>query len=377
MEASRKHPTYIWQRSQWPNFHWDSDALIAPLSRLCSHHGLLQGRLSLLGLRERNNAQLGAMTDELTASSCIEGVSLNASSVRSSIVRRLGIEGEELHPEDYYVEGLVEVMLDATRNCHAPLSDDRLFGWHSALFPTGRSGMTKIAVGRWREGEEPLQVFSGAYGHEHVHFEAPPSAEVPFLMQALMDWCNTSSHPAYITAAVAHLWFMTIHPFDDGNGRIGRTLSDMLLSRIDNGAEKIYSVSAEINRNKREYYDALEQAQHGGLDVTAWVVWFLGCVDRAVLSSLSSLDSTMAKARFWERFRDVDINERQRKALNRLLDGFTGNLTTMRWARMCHCSQDTALRDIRDLIDKGMLLRGDASGRSAHYSLVAGRGSND
>ena len=361
---------YIWQKADWPNFYWDAEAILVPLSRLSQLHGMLCGRMSMLGFDERNRSTLGMMTEELTNSSEIEGVMLNPNSVRSSIARRLGMEDGGVIAEDHYVEGLVDVMLDAVHNSNEPLTKERLFGWHAALFPSGYSGMSKITVANWRQGDEPMQVVSGAFGHEKVHYEAPASSAVPTEMKRLIEWCNTANHSPFVMAAVAHLWFVTIHPFDDGNGRIGRTLADMLLARMDADSARYYSMSAEINRNKKAYYDMLEHTQKGGLDITEWLLWFFGCLENAISDASAKVEQTMQKAAYWERFQGVDVNERQRKVVNRLWDGFDGKLTTSKWSKICGCSQDTALRDINDLISKGMLRNSGEGGRSANYLLV-------
>lgn len=369
MRKTQGHSCYIWQRENWPDFRWDSEALLEPMSRLSHLHGLLNGRMSMLGFNEKSQSLLSAMTDELISSSEIEGVLLNPKSVRSSIARRLGIEDEGLLAEDHYVEGLVDVMLDAVHNYRAPLTTERLFGWHAALFPLGRSGMHSITVADWRKGEEPMQVVSGAFGHEKVHYEAPASADVPAEMARLIDWCNSSGQSSFIMAAVAHLWFVTIHPFDDGNGRISRTIADMLLARLDLGSGRYYSMSAEINRNKKAYYEILERTQKGDLDITEWIQWFFDCLEKAITRTSAVVERTMEKAAYWDKFRDVEINERQRKVINRLWDGFDGKLTTSKWAKICSCSQDTALRDINGLISKDMLRNSGEGGRSANYIL--------
>lgn len=369
MNGKNRHSSYIWERAGWPDFRWDADALLDQMGRLGRLHGLLSGRMSVLGFPERSSALLSAMTDDLMSSSEIEGVMLNPNSVRSSIARRLGLEDDGLLAEDHYVEGLVDVMLDALRNCRQQLTDERMFGWHAALFPTGRSGMHRITVGDWRRGDEPMQVVSGALGHEKVHYQAPPSSDVPGLMDRLIEWTNTAELSPFIMAAVGHLWFVTIHPFDDGNGRIGRTLADMLLARLDVDSARYYSVSAEINRNKKAYYEVLERAQKGDLDITEWLQWFFDCLENAITRALECIDQTLQKAAYWDTFRNIDINERQRKVINRLWDGFEGKLTTSKWAKICHCSQDTALRDINDLVTKGMLQPGTEGGRSANYRL--------
>lgn len=363
------HNTYIWQRSEWPEFRWDAEALLEPLARLSRKHGKLNGTMSMLGFNEKSQLMLSSMTDELISSSEIEGVTLDPRSVRSSIARRLGVESDGLLAEDHYVEGLVDVMLDAIHNCRVPLTEERFFGWHAALFPTGRSGMYKITVADWRQGEEPMQVVSGAFGHERVHYEAPPTCKVAEEMNRLIEWFNTTSQSPFIVSAVAHLWFVTIHPFDDGNGRISRTMADMALARIDESPTRYYSISAEINRNKKAYYDILERIQKGDLDITEWILWFFSCLEGAIGRASGILERTLQKASYWNRFGCVEINERQRKVINRLWDGFEGKLTSSKWAKICGCSQDTALRDINDLIAKGMLLDSGEGGRSANYLL--------
>lgn len=369
MRRTQGHSGYIWQRKDWSDFRWDAEALLEPMSRLSQLHGLLNGRMSMLGFNEKCSSLLSAMTEELIGSSEIEGVLLNPNSVRSSIARRLGIDDDGLLVEDHYVEGLVDVMLDAVRKCKEPLTDERLFGWHAALFPLGRSGMHRITVADWRKGEEPMQVVSGAFGHEKVHYEAPASADVPAEMERLIRWCNNANLSPFISATVAHLWFVTVHPFDDGNGRISRTLADMLLARLDVDSARYYSMSAEINRNKKAYYEILERTQKGDLDITEWLQWFFDCLEKAITRASSIIERTLEKSAYWDKFHDVDINERQRKVINRLWDGFEGKLTSSKWAKMCSCSQDTALRDINDLISKGMLRNSGEGGRSANYLL--------
>ncbi len=369
MQPHNRHNIYIWQRSDWRYFQWDAQKLLEPLARISYLHGLLIGQMEMLGFNDKSATNLNALTDELVNSSEIEGVTLNANSVRSSIARRLGIESDGMVAEDHYVEGLVDVMLDATTNSGLPLSAERLFNWHCALFPTGRSGMYSITVGGWRKGDEPMQVVSGAFGHEKVHYEAPPSASVPEEMSHFIWWCNDSNQSPLIKAAIAHLWFVTIHPFDDGNGRLARTLADMFLSELDKGNARYYSMSAEINRNKKSYYDILERTQKGDMDITEWMLWFFGCIENAILSATEAMKCTLKKALYWERFRNVTVNERQRKIINRLWDGMEGKLTSSKWAKMCHCSQDTALRDINHLITKGMLCDSGEGGRSTNYIL--------
>lgn len=349
-------------------FRWDAAKLLEPLSKVSELHGRLQGQMSMAGFEEKESAQLEALTAELVASSQIEGLNLNPESVRSSIARHLGLEYDGLTATDHYVEGLTQIMADAVDKCHEPLTEARIFGWHHALFPTGYSGMYPIAVGRWREGEEAMQVVSGPLGRQRVHYEAPPSANVPTMMGQLIDWCNGQDVSPYIMAAVTHLWFVSIHPLDDGNGRLSRTLADMMLARLDKGA-RYYSMSTEINRRKSDYYNILEKTQHGTMDITDWMLWFLESLASAMQESLNKISRTVEKAVFWQRFAHVDINERQRKVLNRLWDGFDGKLTSSKWAKICHCSSDTALRDIKHLVDNGMLNIEPAGGRSTSYCL--------
>lgn len=369
MRIQQRPSVYIWQNSDWPQFRWDADAILEPLARLSQLHGILNGAMSVLGFNEKSRSILSALTEELISSSEIEGVVLNSNSVRSSIARRLGFENDGLLAEDHYVEGLVDVILDALHNNRQPLMSERLFSWHVALFPLGRSGIHKIAVAEWRKGEVSMQVVSGPLGHEKVHYVAPPSEDVSKEMDLLLEWYNNSDVSPFLLAAIIHLWFVTIHPFDDGNGRISRILADMSLARLDMESARYYSVSAEINRNKKAYYDILEKTQQGNLVITEWILWFFSCVESAIRRAMKVVDSTLLKAKYWDKFRDVTINERQRKVMNRLWDGFNGKLTSSKWAKICHCSQDTALRDINDLIAKGMLIASSEGGRSAHYLL--------
>lgn len=363
------HTVYIWQLPNWPNFTWDSVRLLTPLTNVSRRMGQFYGMMSMLGFDDKNKTQLEALSNEILDSSKIEGVILNAYSVRSSVARKLGIEYEGESVSDHYVEGLVDVMLDATINAGDVLTVERLHGWHAVLFPYGRSGMMKITVADWRKGEEPMQVVSGAMGKERVHYQAPPSECVSTEMDQLFDWINTANVDPILKSAVAHLWFVTIHPYDDGNGRIGRTIADMLLSRMDGGNHRYFSMSAEILQEKSSYYDILESTQKGGLDITAWIEWYIQCLENALNRSQSIVESTLRKASYWELYRNVEINERQRKVINRLWDGFEGKLTSSKWAKICHTSQDTALRDIQDLVAKGMLLPAPDRGRSANYIL--------
>lgn len=360
---------YIWQLHDWPVFRWDADALITPLSNISAKQGRLNAIMSMIGFESKGTAQLDAMSEEIVSSSQIEGVTLNPQSVRSSIGRRLGIEHDGLMVTDHYVEGLVDVMMDAVNNSEKPLTEERLFSWHCALFPTGRSGMYKITVGRWREGEEPMQVVSGPMGKEKIHYQAPASEDVVREMNSFFTYINSSKLNPTLLAAIAHLWFVTIHPFDDGNGRVCRTITDLLLSRCEDSNTRYYSVSAEINHHKKQYYEILERTQKGTLDITKWILWFFEIIETAIDKSLAQVATTIEKVKFWDKFRDEDINERQRKVINKLWDGFEGKLTSSKYAKVCRCSQDTAQRDIADLIQRGMLRDSDEGGRSKNYLL--------
>ena len=363
---------YIHQLPEWPLFHWDQDALAAPLAEIRHRQGRLLGRMEGLGFALQKEAELETLTLDVLKSSEIEGENLNPDQVRSSIARRLGMDAGGAEPADRYVEGVVEMMLDATQNFAAPLSADRLFGWHAALFPTGRSGMRKIIAGAWRDDASgPMQVVSGPVGREKVHFEAPAAPLLPNEMAQFLAWANENDRSdAVLKAALAHLWFVTIHPFDDGNGRIARAIADWQLARSENSAQRFYSMSAQIRHERNDYYDILERTQKGTLDITPWLRWLFACLGRAFDGTETTLAAVMRKARFWERSARLAINERQRAILNRLLDGFTGNLTTKKWATLAKCSHDTALRDIQGLIDQGLLKKDAGGGRSTSYSLT-------
>lgn len=363
--------TYIWQASDWPNWRYDLAALAGPLTEVSRAQGLLIGRLSDVGMALRDQASLSALTEDVVKTSEIEGEQLDVASVRSSIARRLGVDVGALAPVDRHVEGVVEMVLDATANCNAPVSLERLFGWHAALFPTGYSGLSKIRVGGWRDDAGgPMQVVSGPFGRQRVHFEAPPADRLETETGRFLNWVNTESdEPPLIKAGLAHLWFVTLHPFDDGNGRIARAIGDLLLARADGSPQRFYSLSAQIQRERKGYYDILERTQKGTLDVTAWLAWFLDALHRAVDEAQHTLDAVLAKARFWQRFAGTPMNERQVKLVNRMLDGFEGKLTTSKWAAIAKCSPDTALRDINELLAHGVLRKAAAGGRSTHYEL--------
>ena len=366
-------PTYIHELPDWPRFRWDHEALAAPLAAVRHHQGRLIGRMEGLGFQLRAEAVLQSLTEEVLKSSEIEGEQLDREQVRSSIARQLGMDIGALAPVDRNVEGIVEMMLDATQNYHAPLTEERLFGWHGALFPTGRSGMTKIAVGVWRTSESgPMQVISGPIGHEHVHFEAPAAERLPAEMRPFLAWFNTiDGVDPVIVAAVAHLWFVTIHPFEDGNGRIARAIADMALARSEGTPRRFYSMSSQIRIERKAYYEKLERTQKGDLDITEWIAWFLQCLDRAFAGAETILASVLRKARFWDAHAGDALNDRQRLIVNQLLNGFEGKLSSSKYATLAKCSQDTAARDIDDLSRKGVLARDPAGGRSTSYSLIA------
>lgn len=362
---------YIHELPDWPRFSWSHEHLADLLARVRHHQGRLIGRMEGLGFTLRNEAVLQTLTQDVMKSSEIEGEVLDQDQVRSSIARRLGLDIGALMPTDRHVEGIVEMMLDATSQYDQPLTEDRLFGWHAAMFPTGRSGMHKIRVGAWRDDNKgPMQVVSGSLGREKVHYEAPPAATLDTEMAAFLHWFNESTPiDPVIKAGLAHLWFVTLHPFDDGNGRIARAIADMALSRSENSAQRFYSMSTQIRQERNNYYSMLERTQKGDMDVTLWLEWFLGCLDRAIDGAQALLTGVLTKAEFWNRISTQSLNERQRLILNRLLDGFEGKLTTSKWAKLGNCSQDTAYRDILDLVEREILQRDASGGRSTSYSL--------
>ncbi|MBP1093724.1 Fic family protein [Bradyrhizobium diazoefficiens] len=366
-------PEYIHQLSDWPHFSWDAGALAKPLAAVRLRQGQLIGRMQTLGFAQQEEAVLTTLTEEVLKSSEIEGEKLDKDAVRSSLARRLGIDAGALPSADRNVEGVVEMMLDATQKFKAELTAERLFGWHASLFPTGRSNLKKITVGAWRDASAgPMQVVSGDYGRERVHYEAPTAEKLDTEMTAFLEWYNTEEKiDPVIKAAIAHLWFVTIHPFEDGNGRIARAIADMSLARSEGIPQRFYSMSAQIRSERKTYYDMLESTQKGDLNVTSWLEWFLGCLDRAFTGAETILAAVLDKADFWKRHATARINERQRDMLNRLLDGFEGKLTSSKWAKIEKCSPDTALRDIQDLVDQGILAKDEGGGRSTSYSLVA------
>lgn len=361
---------YIHGLADWPKFQWEG-GLAAPLAAARHLQGRLVGQMEALGFRLRQDAVLHTLTDDVVKSSEIEGEKLDADQVRSSVARRLGLDVGGLQA-DRHVEGVVEMMLDATQRFDQPLTAERLFGWHASLFPTWRSGMHRITVGAWRDDRTaPMQVVSGPVGRERVHFEAPAAERLEREMQRLLDWFNgdTTTEPV-LKAALAHLWFVTIHPFDDGNGRIARAIADMSLARSEGSSQRFYSMSAQIREECDEYYGILERTQKGTLDVTPWMEWFLGCLTRAIEGAQAALSGVVDKARYWEKLRDVPLNGRQRLVINRMLQGFEGKLTTSKWAALTKSSNDTALRDIQQLVERGVLVRNQAGGRSTSYSLA-------
>jgi Fic family protein len=362
---------YLYQLPDWPKFHWNQEALGSLLNEIWRQQGRLSGRLEGLGFSIRSEAVLETLTLDILKSSEIEGEILNPEQVRSSLARKLGIERAATLPTDRNVEGVVKMMLDATQGFDKPLTKQRLFKWHAWLFPTAHSGMQKIMSGAWRNDEGgPMQVVSGPPGRERVHYEAPAAERIDSEMKQFIDWANRADGTdAVLRSAIAHLWFVTIHPFDDGNGRIARAIADWLLARSENSAQRFYSMSAQIRLERDAYYDILEQTQKDQLDITAWLEWFLRCLGRAINATETTLASILGKARFWDKHNTLPLNDRQRLLLNMLLDGFDGKLTSSKWAKIAKCSQDTAHRDIQALIDRGILTKDPAGGRSTSYSL--------
>lgn len=363
---------YIHELKDWPRFRWNQDKLAPLLAAVRHRQGRLIGRMEALGFQLRQEAVLHSLTEEVLKSSEIEGEQLDREQVHSSIARHLGMDIGALAPADRNVEGVVETMIDATQNYALALTSKRLFAWHAALFPAGHTGMVKIDVGRWRTGKSgPMQVVSGPVGREHVHFQAPEADRLDHEMRAFLAWFNgKDTADPVLRSAIAHLWFVTIHPFDDGNGRIARTIADMMLARSEQSPRRFYSMSAQIRAERKGYYDILEAAQKGDLDITGWIEWFLGCLDRALSGADVILSSVLKKAAFWEARAAAPLNDRQRMILNRLLNDFEGKLTSSKYAKLAKCSQDTASRDIDDLITRGILVKDAAGGRSTSYSLV-------
>jgi Fic family protein len=360
---------YIHELPEWPQLEWNPERLAEPLATIRHQQGRLLGHMEALGFNLRQEATLQVLTEDVLKSSEIEGERLDAEEVRSSIARRLGIDIGALKPADRNVEGIVEMMLDATRHYAQPLTATRLFQWHTSLFPTAH---TRIRVGAWRDDVVgPMEVVSGPIGRERLHFAAPTAVRLDREMQNFLDWFNTGpNNDPVLKAALAHLWFVTIHPFDDGNGRIARAIADMALARADNTSQRFYSMSAQIRKERAAYYKTLEYVQGGTLDITPWIQWFLACLGRAIEGSQTTLASVLNKARYWEAAGSASLSDRQRQVFNRLLDGFEGKLTTSKYAKLAKCSQDTALRDILDLVEQSILVRNPEGGRSTSYALA-------
>jgi Fic family protein len=369
--------TYIHQQKDWPEFRWNEARLLPLLTKVRHQQGRLLGQMEGLGFHLRGEANLESLTKEVIGSSAIEGEKLDAEEVRSSIARRLGIAHAGTTAASRHVEGVVEMMIDATRKYEEALTAERLCSWHAALFPSGRSGMQRITVGAWRTGEAgPMQVVSGPIGRERVHFEAPEASLLDAEISRFLEWFEgTGAVDPVIKAAVAHFWFVTIHPFEDGNGRIARAIADMALARADGVAERFYSMSSQIERERKQYYDSLESSQRGGMDITLWLEWFLGCLDRALENAQENLRAILHKARIWERInQDGPVNERQHAVINRLLDGFEGKLSSSKYAKLAKCSPDTALRDINELVARDILIKEAGGGRSTGYRLAESLG---
>lgn len=363
--------TWIWEHSGWPALTFDTTALALPLETAAHAIGRLHGRIAVLQEDDRDRAALAGLMRDVLESSAIEGERLDVEAVRSSLARRLGVDVGGVARTDRHADGVVEMSLDATRNASAPLTAERLQAWQAALFPTGRSGLSAIRVGQWRDDAEgPMQVVSGPIGRQRVHFEAPPAAVLDAEVGRFLEWVETPSDaPGILRAGLAHLWFVTLHPFDDGNGRVARAVGDLMLSRADGEPYRYYSLSAQIQAERNAYYDILEQTQRGGLDATPWLAWFLDCLLRAVRRSDAELDRVLAKALFWQRVAHVALTGRQVKALNKVLDEFEQPVTNRKWAALTRTSSDTALRDLRALVEAGVLERADTGGRSSAYWL--------
>lgn len=371
LHIMRRIATYIYEHENWTDFIWDHKKVLIKLGEVRNLQGRLLGKMDSLGFDLQKEAQLNTLTLDVLKSSEIEGEYLDKEQVRSSIARRLGIDLAGLVESDRHVDGIVEMMLDATERFDAPLTKERLFGWHAALFPSGWSNLYKITVADWRKDTTgPMQVVSGPIGREKVHFQAPNSDKIESEMREFIDWIeNDKVTDLVLKAAIAHLWFVTIHPFDDGNGRITRAITDMILARSDKTTRRFYSMSAQIRVERKQYYENLEKTQKGNSDITEWILWFLQCLQNAIESTEETLSKILRKAEFWRLHSTTILNDRQHKMITRLLDGFDGKLTTSKWAKMNKCSQDTALRDIQDLMKKHILQKEASGGRSTNYEL--------
>ncbi|MFP2904320.1 Fic family protein [Pyxidicoccus sp. 3LFB2] len=363
---------YIWEATDWPKFSWEPAEVLEPLATARHRQGLLLGRMLSLGFELRQEARLQAVTEEVVRSSEIEGEHLERASVRSSVARRLGLPEGVSAPRDQKTEGVVAMMLDATSRFAQPLTSERLMGWHAAMFPTGHSGLLRITTGGWRDDAAgPMQVVSGPLGRERVHYQAPPAERLDAEMGRFLTWFNAPYRGnGLVRAALAHLWFVTIHPFDDGNGRIARAITDMALAQLEHSEQRFYSVSSQILRERSAYYDQLERSQKGTLDVTSWLVWFLECYSRAIDAAEATCADVLKRAAFWHRHPREPFNPRQRSVLSRLLDAFEGKLTAKKWAALAKCSVDTAQRDLNDLVTRGILVKNPGGGKNTSYTLV-------
>lgn len=363
--------TYVHELPEWPRFRWSQETLLQLLAAVRHNQGRLLGRMEGMGFSSRAEAVVNTLTQDVLKSSEIEGEFLDMDLVRSSIARHLGIDIGALGKADRSIDGVVEMILDATQNHAQPLTKERLFSWHTLLFPENERRISKIKVGDWRDDAAgPMQVISGPFGRERIHFQAPAADRIEMEMSVFFDWLNSDDTMDFVLkAGVAHLWFVTIHPFEDGNGRIARAIADMLLARSENSSQRFYSMSLQIRQERNTYYNGLEETQKGTLDITKWLKWFLECLGRAIDEAEGTLASVIGKARFWESHSHVPFNDRQRLLLNKLLEGFEGKLTTSKWAKLAKCSQDTALRDILSLVECGVLKKDSAGGRSTSYSL--------
>jgi Fic family protein len=373
-------PRYVHELPDWPAFHWDAEALAPALAKVHELQGHLLGRMAAVGFDLRSEANFQTMATDVLRTSEIEGEVLDPAQVRSSLARRLGMDVSGTPKVDRHVDGVVEMLLDATQKCNEKLTADRLFGWHAALFPTGRSGMLKVLVGQFRDDSTgPMQVVSGAMGREKVHYQAPTAKLLKKEMTAFLKWVNAKdSLDPLLKAGLGHFWFVTVHPFEDGNGRMARAVADLLLTRagvtpsgVEESPQRFYSMSAQIRNERKKYYDILERSQSGTLDVTAWLAWFLACLQRALVASEEILASVLGKHKFWQTHARTVLNPRQVKVLGKLLDGFEGNLTSGKYAKLAKTSQDTAARDLTDLVAKKVLKKGKAGGRSTHFVLVS------
>lgn len=366
-------PRYIHELPDWPAFHWDAEKLAPALSETRLRQGRLLGRMAEIGFDLRTEADFETMVTDALRTSEIEGEVLDPAQVRSSLAKRLGLDVSGAAKQDRHVDGLVEMLLDATRHCDAKLTTERLFGWHAALFPTGRSGMLKILTGQWRDDSTgPMQVVSGPMGREKVHYQAPAAKRLKKELATFTSWVNSEhSVDPLLKAAIGHFWFVTLHPFEDENGRIARAIADLLLARADGSPQRFYSMSAQIRDERKRYYDILERSQHGSLDLTPWLMWFLSCLQRALAASETQLTDVLRKHRFWQTHAKTILNPRQVKVLNKLFNDFEGKLTSSKYAKLARTSQDTAARDITDLVSKRILKKGKAGGRSTHFTLTS------